>query len=199
MVIVSASGTREISGQNPDQILKALNEVFKSLYDQFEIVQEVHIDGVPYYNNYNEYILEHIGSIQNITIQSVPEAELMSEIMSELKSYIPKLLQAFDSISELLYGEMTEEEWGFVAQLTEGMQWASQSLHALRNHFERTLSYPRLLESIINFESESEKLAAEMDQFMDNNDLTAVGDQLKYEWSEVFKLLFEQLEAEVFA
>jgi len=197
LIIISAIGTRDTTGHDADQTIAVLNEIFKSLYDQAEIVQEVDIDGAVFRENYNEYLVANVDSIRQVTINTVPEAQLMKDIQDELTSYLPKLIRAFDSISELFYGEMTQDDWGHFTQLTDGIQWVSQSAHGLRNHFERANNRSKLYQAIVVFETETEKLLPELEHAMEEQDYTAVGDQLKYEWPEAFKTLHEVMEAEV--
>jgi len=197
MIVVTPNKTLDWSGKRAEQILEAWHELFKELLHRDEIVQEVLIDGVSFREGYNEYMLQYISTIKQVEIKTVREKELIREIEDELKNYLPKIIRALDSIPELFYGEMGQEEWSHVAKLTEGMQWAAQAAHVIRQHLERRQGRPLLLNAIIRFETESGRLSSELESAMDRQDYTAIGDQLKYEWPDVFNALLEQLDAEV--
>ena len=196
MNIKSAQGTMMLAEQDRDARLESLNVLFRSLYDQQEIVQEVIIDGVNYRDQYNNYLLENLMDIQSVEIKSVQEALLMQSIAEDLKEYLPKLIRGCDSISELLYGEMKEEGWGYFGQLMEGTNWVGQSALALGTYGDKRLAAEPVHTSVVQFVDGLEKQIEELDAAMEQQDYTAVADLIKYEMSVSFKLLLAQLEAE---
>lgn len=199
MIIVSVQGEANLTPLTGDQRIESLNELFKSLYDELEIVQEVYIDGVNRSESYNDYLIENINNIQSIEIKTVNEVILLNEIRYELKSYLPKLIQACDSISELFYGEMKQEQWNYFGELTNGIQWVEQSAHAMLNHTKR-FDIRQPIQSVLNrFIELLEEQITELQVSLENNDYTAVGDIIKYEMPDTFQPLLDQLEAEVFS
>jgi hypothetical protein len=192
--IQSQLGTTELDASQADAVVAGLNELYKALLEKQQIVQSVVIDGQSYYEGYNDHILNHMQSIREIVIHSVGEEQLMKEIRDELAAYLPKLIQGLDSISELFYGEMSNEDWGHFSQLTEGMQWTMQCVYGLRNYAERSPSYSALHGSLKQFEAFSERHLPELEAALEQKDYTAVGDQLKYEWPESFEELLEALQ-----
>ena len=196
MNIRSERGTIELSNQGREARLESLNNLFKLLYDQQEIVQEVIIDGVNYRDQYNNYLLENLMDIRSVEIKSVQEAVLMQSIAEDLKEYLPKLIRGCDSIPELLYGEMKEEDWGYFGQLMEGTNWVGQSALALRNYGDKRLGAEPIHASVVQFVGGLEKHVEELGAAMEQQDYTAAADLIKYEMSESFKHLLAQLEAE---
>jgi hypothetical protein len=197
LIIVSMQGTMELTDKDQEVRLESLNALFKTLYDQQEIVQEVSIDGVDYREGYNNYLLENMMDIKSVEIKTVHESILIKEIVVDLKDYLPKLIRACDSIAELLYGEMQQEEWSHFGQLMEGIQWVSQSVLAIRSHGERYDGLVPIQPAVVSFVAVIEKQIQELEAAMQHNDYTAVGDLIKYEMSESFKLLLTQMEADV--
>ncbi|QMV41674.1 hypothetical protein [Cohnella cholangitidis] len=197
MNIVSVCGTIDLSNHERESRLESLNSLFKTLYDQQEIVQELWIDGVVYREDYNNHLLENLMKIKSIEIKTVHETILVSDLTSELNNYLPKLIRACDSISELFYGEMKDEDWNHFGQLTEGIQWVGQSAHVLLTHEERLKGMSPIQSTIISFVAELEKQIAALDASLQQGDHTAAGDLIKYELPDVFKLLLDQLESGV--
>ncbi|WP_372629523.1 hypothetical protein [Cohnella sp.] len=196
MNVISAQGTMVLAEQDRNARLESLNGLLKSLYDQQEIVQEVIIDGVNYRDQYNNYLLENLMDIQSVEIKSVQEAVLMQSIAEDLKEYLPKLIRGCDSIPELLYGEMKEEDWGYFGQLMEGTNWVGQSALALRTYGDKRLGAEPIHASVVQFVDGLEKHVEELGAAMEQQDYTSAADLIKYEMSESFKHLLAQLEAE---
>lgn len=195
MIIVSIHGTIDLRNQDQAARLESLNALFKALYDQLEIVQEVIIDGVVYRENYNNYLLENLMSIKSIEIKTVHEAIIVNDIKADLKDYLPKLIKACDSISELFYGVMKDEDWNHFGQLTEGMQWVGQSVYVLLENAKRMEGIPTII--FTRFVSEVESQIEDLEAVLQQNDYTRAGDIIKYELPDTFKALLNHLEAEV--
>jgi len=196
MNVKSVQGTIELFNQGREARLESLNNLFKSLYDQQEIVQEVIIDGVNYRDQYNNYLIENLMDIRSVEIKSVQEAVLMQSIVEDLKEYLPKLIRGCDSIPELLYGEMKEEDWGYFGQLMEGTNWVGQSALALQTYGDKRLGAEPIHASVVQFVDGLKKHVEELGAAMEQQDYTAAADLIKYEMSESFKHLLAQLEAE---
>jgi len=193
MIIVTQRETLDLSGRSLDQAIASLNELFQRLYERFEIVQEVLIDGQAFREGYNEFLLEHFDTVKQVEIKTIPAAEWMRGVVEELCGYLPRLLHACDSISELFYGEMNEEHWTYFRQLTDGIGWVTQSAEALRHHLGRTGENADLLAALNGFLAEVKEQLEELARELENGDHTAVGDRIKYELPGSFRMLLERL------
>jgi hypothetical protein len=198
LIIISALGVMDLSQENKEARLNALNGVFKDLYDQQEIVQELQIDGKMYRENYNAFLLDNLMTIQKVDIKTVHESIVVNEIKADLKSYLPKVIQACDSISELFYGEMDERSWSHFGQLTEGLQWVGQSGHILQSAYAKNAEYNMTERELLDaFLQRLEIHIRELEAALQEQDFTAAGDLIKYEMPDTFNLLLESLESEV--
>ena len=195
MIIVTPRKTIDLSGQDRDRFVSSLQQLFRDLYDRYEIVQEVLIDGVSFREGYNEYLIENMETVRRVEIRTVPAYELMREIAEELRNYLPRLLNACDSISELFYGEMNQDHWTYFNQLTEGIGWVAESVYALRHHLERTGENAALAATLKEFEAGVKHQLTELTLELENGDHTAVGDRIKYEFPPLFEILLERLAA----
>jgi len=196
MLIVTSQETMDLSGQGSERLIASLNEIFKSLYDRFEIVQEVLIDGVSFREGYNEFLLENLNNIKRVEIKTVHADILAKEILEELRNYLPRLIRACDSISDLFYGEMKQEHWTYFSQLSEGIEWVCQSTYTLRHHLERVGTHPQLSAALTNFEAIIKEQLTQLVTELQNGDYTAIGDRIKYELPEMFQLLLNHLSSE---
>jgi len=193
MIIVTRRETLDLSGQSFDQVIASLNELFQRLYERFEIVQEVLIDGQAFREGYNEFLLEHFDTVKQVEIKTISATEWMHGVVEELCGYLPRLLRACDSISELFYGEMSEEHWTYFQQLTDGIGWVTQSAEALRHHLERTGENADLLAALNGFLAEVKEQLGGLARELENGDHTAVGDRVKYELPGLFQMLLDRL------
>lgn len=193
MIIVTPRETIDLSEQDRNRRVSALQQLFRDLYDRYEIVQEVLIDGVSFREGYNDYLIENMETVHRVEIRTVPADELMREIVEELKGYLPRLLNACDSISELFYGEMKQEHWTFFNRLTEGIGWVTESVSALRHHLDRTGKDAALMAALNEFEAEVRGQLTELARELESGDHTAAGDRIKYEFPPLFETLLARL------
>lgn len=175
-----------------DLLEQGLNRIFRELYEQNEIVQEVIVDGTRYREDYNDRILNNLGTIRDLEIITVNGQLIASEITDELVGYVPKVIRAFDSISELFYGEMTRDDWHTVNQLLEGIGWVIQSVEVLNTRAEKTANavqratWQSFLVTVAGH-------LAELEGHLQQSDYTAAADLLKFEMPGAFETLLDSL------
>lgn len=187
MLIRSSAGDIEWNKGRPEELIEAIHQTIKSLYEQGQIMQEIHVDGLVFRDGFEEYIANQAenGRMEEIVIVSVQEDELMQEILTDVRAYLPRLLKALDSISELFYGQMTSEDWTHFTQLVDGVHWFTGAVHAWRHHLERQEQPSRNIDALARFEEEAQRLVAELNEALERQEYTTVGDLLKYEWPEL--------------
>ncbi len=196
MWIRSAAGDIEWSMGRPEELVETIHRTIKALYEQGQIMQEIHIDGQVFRDGFEEYIAKQAenGRFKEIVIVSVWEKGLMQDIQSDLTAYLPKLLSALDSISELFYGQMTMEDWTHFTRLVDGIHWFTGAVHALRHHLERQGQPSQVMDALARFEGDAQRLVAELNEALERKEYTVAGDLLKYEWSELLLPLQEALD-----
>jgi len=102
------------------------------------------------------------------------------DVVVDVEQYIPKLLKACESISELLYEEMNEEKWNIFGQLLEGLENLYQVLivtvEDIKDH--APSSYIQLASMVELFPQQFLLLQEELQA----GNYVAMGDIVKYEW-----------------
>ena len=173
-----------------------LEEVIYNFHKTNEVVQEVIIDGITYHDGYEERLTSEFFDIKEVTIRTINRNELAEEIYNELNAYLLKLITACDSISELFYGELKQENWNHFSQLMNGIQWVVQSVDVLKVHYNQ---YNGSIEqnALDGFTQQIESQIRTIEQELQVQNYTALGDIIKYELSEVFKQLANSLTREV--
>lgn len=193
MLIRTKDNQFEMMGSDQASVERQLHDLYRDLLDRNEIVQEVIIDGVSYRDGYNEMIIHNYTSIEHVEFHTVNGDVLIAEIIQELKDYLPKLIPSLDSISELFYGEVKQEEWGYFAQLVEGIQWVVQSVQVILTHYQRLDLQVQLQEQLMASLVRIQTLIDQVEDALQREDFTALADLLKYEMPEPFEELLENL------
>ena len=188
---------QDLSALDKDQRLAEVNRIFALLFDRKEIVQEVVIDGLSFREAYEPYIYEHIESIGSIELKTVQGDMLVADVIQEMQTYLPKLNRAIDSISDLFYGDISQEGWEYFSQLVEGMQWMVQSLQVVRHHKERNAVQGANLPELAQLSDKFNALLLELGEVVEKGDYVAAGDLMKYELSELFRELEQAIATRV--
>ncbi len=176
--------------------LQELKEVLYDLYKNNEIIQEVIIDGVTYHEGYDERLTDGFPAIREVAVRTVSRDVLAEEIHNELNEYLLKLINACDSISELFYGELKQDDWNHFSQLMNGIQWVVQSVEVLKVHYGQHNSSIEK-NALDGFTHQIDSHIRLLEQELQDQNYTATGDIIKYELSEVFKQLASSLNREV--
>lgn len=193
MRIRSAIEVLEWNSDGKETLSDMIQQMIANLYEQGQIFQGLRIGDRVVRDGFEEFVKQQadVSPQTEVVIESVDETLLMNDIYSDMTGYLPKLIKALDSISELLYGQMSNEDWTYFSQLIEGIHWFMSAAHGLRHHIERLRPTSPLLGALTRFESEAEERVAELNEALSQKDYTAAGDQLKYEWSELLLALQE--------
>lgn len=193
MRIRSAIEVLEWNSDGKETLSDMIQQMIANLYEQGQIFQGLRIGDRVVRDGFEEFVKQQadVSPQTEVVIESVDETLLMNDIYSDMTGYLPKLIKALDSISELLYGHMSNEDWTYFSQLIEGIHWFMSAAHGLRHHIERLRPTSPLLGALTRFESEAEERVAELNEALSQKDYTAAGDQLKYEWSELLLALQE--------
>lgn len=169
-----------------------LARIFQELHEQKQVVQDVVLNGVRYLENDSDRLAEQLTAGSKLEITTIGEAAAISALTAELQNYLPKVVDALDSIPELLYGEMSrQEDWQMVGQLLEGMSWVFQSVFHLLRHAEEQGDPGKM--GLERFSQDFAPLSAELERLLQDSEYTAAGDILKYEMVEVFGALADHL------
>jgi hypothetical protein len=149
-----------------EQTLKA-NEVYIDYMD---------IDGVEVYQDFAEYLLEHIQNVKQIDIKVQTLKQLMDESMITMQSYLEGALPEVKRLADEFYQGATKESWGKLNQLLEGLLWISQTIDTV------------VTKPVYSDKSVFVEISATLQQELSNlegaltdSDMVLTGDILKYE------------------
>ena len=172
--------------------LSRLNETLAQLFASNEIVQEVIIDGESFREGYESYLHEHINRITSVQFLTVNGDLWIADLIAELQDYLPRVINATDSISDSFYGMLSQENWGSFSMLMEGVTWVYQSVITIQSHYNKTLdaSTTVLSASLTGFTNELGQLLPQLEESIEQSEYTNVGDLIKYELGPALERLF---------
>lgn len=153
------------------------------------VVSQILIDGEQCGHNIETYIEQNFERIQRIQVDTAMVSQVFEQTLLEIKDYVPKLVLATDSISELFYVEMNEQGWSIFTQMVEGMNWLYQALELTASSMEKDQKYSELR---MAFTAAIRRLSvqfAAINEALDQQDYVTVGDIVKYELSDIFQEL----------
>ncbi|MFD2116988.1 hypothetical protein ACFSTH_19405 [Paenibacillus yanchengensis] len=103
------------------------------------------------------------------------------DVVRDIEEYIPKLLQACSSVSELFYETMDEEKWGIFGQLLDGLENCYKSLYMTvedaKDHC------PKLYDQLNSLVEKFPQQFIILQEELKIENFVGVGDLVKYEWS----------------
>ncbi|QNK58364.1 hypothetical protein [Paenibacillus sp. PAMC21692] len=109
------------------------------------------------------------------------DIETWKDVVSDIEEYIPRLIQASDSVSELMYDQVTPDGWGIVAQMLEGYENFYKSLYmTVEDAKDHDMAlFEKLNKLVVKFPEQFVSLQQELEA----GNHVAVGDMMKYEWT----------------
>ncbi|GGH33041.1 hypothetical protein [Paenibacillus segetis] len=153
-------------------------ECTSEIYQAERLIYSVDIDGQVLYNQYEEFIHEHLQQIKHIQIKTLSKLESIQETEEQMSQYLNKFVPGMNAIADRMYGDMNAELWGELASGLEGLQWIVKSFEFLEFLYNPdVLNYSILA----NFYTNLKNIIKDLDANLSGDDLVAVADLIKYE------------------
>ncbi|WP_340005379.1 hypothetical protein MHH52_26785 [Paenibacillus sp. FSL K6-0276] len=167
-----------ISSPLQEEFNKIWLECTTEIYQAERLIYYVDIDGQVLYNQYEQFIQDHLQIIENIKIHTMSRFDSINETEEQLVQYLNKFIPGMTAIVDQMYGDMSNELWGELATGLEGLQWIASSFEFLK-----ILYSSDILNNIIigNYCSDLESIVKDLDTNLTEDDLVAVADLFKYE------------------
>ena len=196
LIQINQEAAIEIAGSS-EVLVSQLNETMSKLYASNEIVQEVVIDGYSFREDYESYLIEHIDRVASVQFLTVNGDLWIADLMMELHSYLPRVIKATDSISDCFYGVPSQEDWQSFSLLMEGVTWVYQSVLTIQTHIHRSSTDALsvvLSANLAGFVKELEQILPQVEEGIQQEEHTNVGDLVKYELGPAMERLLKAIE-----
>jgi hypothetical protein len=181
--------------RNLEQILSHIDNAIQQLQHNHEVVEGIFMDDIDISADVPGRLKAHLHEAENIEIRSISEAQFYNNVRSELLSYLPKVIRATESISDLFYGDPDSESWALFARLTEGLSVVVQLAHSLQLYLSNNDPGSELLNSVQAFAGKMEGLLKQVDVSIQSKDYVMMADVIKYELGDALNELLSILDA----
>lgn len=140
------------------------------------------IDDIIVNDNYQNYIFENIGSVQEIIVKVNDLKSLVEETLKSTFDYINNVIEALEQVADEFYQSPQKETWVQLANLLEGIEWIMDTLVRIDGikDLKNILSYPIWNEYVSAIKSLNEQIG-QLEEAMLNQDNVLIGDLLLHE------------------
>lgn len=108
--------------------LEQINEIMQENEVYIDVIE---IDGVKVYQDYAEYIGDHIADIKLINVKVQTIKQLMDESLITMQQYLTGAIPEVKQLAEEFYQGGAKEGWNKLSLLFEGLLWISQTMETL--------------------------------------------------------------------
>jgi hypothetical protein len=182
--------------RNLDQILICIDNAIQQIQRNHEVVEGIFVDGTDISPDVPGQMKALLHEAENVEIRSISQAQFYDNVKNELLHYLPKVIRATESISDLFYGDPDSDSWTLFTRLTDGFSFVIQSVHAMQFYLSNNEKDSALLNDLHAFVEKMETHLNEVDQSIQSQDYVMMADVIKYELGDVLNELLTTLEAE---
>ncbi|WP_313997131.1 6-hydroxymethylpterin diphosphokinase MptE-like protein [uncultured Paenibacillus sp.] len=113
----------------------------------------------------------------------------IDEILEDVKAFLPRLIEACESVAELLYKPMHDEAWAIFGELVQGMDDLYRTLNTVNCQWLAERSNHVLQQVIAEFLPGMASKFEVMNRFVDDEEFMEAGDYIRYELAPHFSEL----------
>jgi len=137
-----------------------------------------------------------LHEVENVEVRSISQAQFYINVKSELLNYLPKVIRAAESISDLFYGDPDSDSWTLFSRLMDSFSYVVQTVHSIQLYLSNNEPNSALMDSLRAFAEKMETHLKEVDKSIQSQDYVMMADVIKYELGDVLNELVTILEAE---
>jgi hypothetical protein len=154
-----------------------MDEVANLLREGKLVLSHMEIDGVEVYGDYEEYLLDNLHSVGNVTAVFRTKKEWLDEMLLEAAQYLNRCIPAAQQLAGQFYQGLADGVWTKLDQLLEGMQWLTQLLNGMKQNKGLYKTWDTQLSLAFDFKVPLENLQ----EALENSDSILIADMLVYE------------------
>ncbi|TDF93496.1 hypothetical protein E1757_26550 [Paenibacillus piri] len=134
------------------------------------------VDEVEVYQEFQEYLIEHIASVKTINVEVQTLKQVMDESVISLQSYLDGALLEIKKLADEFYQGAGKESWNKLNQLLEALLWISQTIETVQNKqvYQNASDYKAIAASL-------REEFANLECALTDQDMVLTGDIIKYE------------------
>lgn len=178
------------------EIPKIFDYINQIINEKNIFLKSMEIDGIEIYDNFYEYFLDKMESINIIEIKIQTLNQLIDDVIYDSGEYIVKAIPLIERLSVSFKKNPTEKSWQELGNLFSGIEWILETYRNIdqyKNLSELVSNYYIWNEYVV----ELEKLKQSLPDFFEainNKDTILIGDILEYEINPLFESISEKLD-----
>lgn len=163
----------ENSVKNIDILIQKINEDLEKnkLYFSHLI-----INGKEVYSDFEEQIMEQINTIEKIELVTKTTDEFINDLTVSLNEYSNRAIPSIKQLTEQFYQSPTEESWGMLQDLLEGLNWVYSTIKSMGN-----TKLNEYKENLLNIANHFEVELPNLLDAIESHDYILIGDIISYE------------------
>lgn len=194
MKLIINSKTEEF--ENSTSAIESMLTMIQEILDQENLeLSHLIIDGIPVYQDYENYLNEQIETITVIVAETLRLKPLIEETLDSAFTYISNAIVMLKPLAVTFYQSPGPEAWNRLSDLFEGMGWLLETMDRIDQIEQLQLfitdydiwnEYVQILRGLTG-------QIKELEQAMVNKDYVLIGDMVLYEIQTVFEAAAEKL------
>lgn len=163
----------ENSVKNIDILIQKINEDLEKnkLYFSHLI-----INGKEVYSDFEERIMEQINTVEKIELVTKTIDEFINDLTVSLNQYSTRAIPIIKQLTEQFYQSPTEESWGMLQDLLEGLNWVYSTIKSIGN-----TELNEYKQNLLNVANHLEAELPNLLDAMESHDYILIGDIISYE------------------
>jgi len=147
------------------------------------------IDGIPVYQDYENYLNEQIETIAEIVAETLSLKPLIEETLDSAFAYIGNAIALLKPLADTYYQSPGSEAWNRLADLFDGIGWLLDTMNRIDqiDQLNQYLSNYDIWNEYVQSLKVLNQQIPELEQAMINKDHVLIGDLLLYEILPVFE------------
>lgn len=126
---------QEFTCENDIMVVEQVFErISQLLTEKDQMIVCLEIDGVEVYDEFGQYIADHLRDLEVILVNAKTQQELLADTLTSVREYVTRAIPEIDKLVDELYHEVTSDTWNTFTHLIEGLQFITESLDAVVQH-----------------------------------------------------------------
>lgn len=163
----------ENSVENIDILIQKINE---DLENNKLFFSHLIINGKDAYSDFEDKLMEQINMIEKIELVTRTINEFISDLTVSLNEYSIRAIPSIKQLTEQFYQSPTEESWGMLQDLLEGLNWVYSTIKSMCN-----MELDEYKENLLIIANHLEVELPNLLDAMESNDFILIGDIISYE------------------
>lgn len=169
---------KSFSFENNENIISELiNTINSTLSTEGLYFSHMDIDGKEIYEEFDEYLFDHVADISNIEVMTLSMNEFIGELIVSLNNYTKRATPELRLLVDQYYRTESSQNWLKLDQLIEGIDWIFHTIKSIDNVQHRITNWDEFIKISAVFEVELPTLL----EAIEKKDSILIADIIQYE------------------